>query len=378
MARSLLIFIAAALLLGGAAFAALPQPAEEPPADFTARQYIDSKGCVFLRQGSGVWQARVARDGAPICGYPPTFSARRLSPDMLAATAPSPGPEPSRAALIEEALTRTVVTNLRPGELVGQAEPLQLLPDLGPEPVSDAPARLIAAEIKAAPALRAQMGSGLKPNQNLCHLLGYNGGKGQAPGEGAGLGKDPSQGFCDGLAGNDLARLAFNRPVPVASPAPAAEAEVAVATAASQTLGARESGAQVATDPSSQQMRPKARPKPLRVAAQRRDQRAADKVKAVQPRPAATKQAARTDEPIRPLLAAGARYVQVGVYSNGGNADRAAAHLGKLGMPVLRSYVEGNGPQLHVIVAGPFDNHRTLVIALDRIRRAGFPDAYPR
>ena len=73
----MLLRILLVLLLPGLALAQDFRPAEPPPPDFSARQYIDSKGCVFLRDDdSGGWTARVSRDGAPICGYPPTLSAR--------------------------------------------------------------------------------------------------------------------------------------------------------------------------------------------------------------------------------------------------------------------------------------------------------------
>lgn len=58
------------------------RPAEPPPPDFTAAQFIDSAGCVFVRVKDG-WRARIARDGSAICGYPPTFSARRTGPDSI-------------------------------------------------------------------------------------------------------------------------------------------------------------------------------------------------------------------------------------------------------------------------------------------------------
>lgn len=51
------------------------RPAELPPADYAGQQYVDSKGCMFVRAGSGgevVWVPRVSREGAPICSNPPS------------------------------------------------------------------------------------------------------------------------------------------------------------------------------------------------------------------------------------------------------------------------------------------------------------------
>jgi len=57
----------------------LNRPAELPPAGYGGQQYVDSKGCMFMRAGSGgkvVWIPRVSREGVPICGNPP--SGRRV------------------------------------------------------------------------------------------------------------------------------------------------------------------------------------------------------------------------------------------------------------------------------------------------------------
>jgi hypothetical protein len=53
----------------------LLRPAELPPADYAGQQYVDSKGCMFVRAGSGgevLWVPRVSREGTPICGNPPS------------------------------------------------------------------------------------------------------------------------------------------------------------------------------------------------------------------------------------------------------------------------------------------------------------------
>lgn len=51
------------------------RPAELPPADYAGQQYVDSKGCMFVRAGSGgkvVWVPRVSREGVPSCDNPPS------------------------------------------------------------------------------------------------------------------------------------------------------------------------------------------------------------------------------------------------------------------------------------------------------------------
>ena len=382
--RMMLVLLPGLALAQGAAPAVTASlgPAEPPPPDFPARQDIDSKGCVFLRTEDDRWQARVARDGAPICGYPPTLSARGLGgKPRLRALDPDAGR--SRAELLERALSQTVLTNVRPGELASDPQPMEKLPDLGPEPAPTGPAQQLQAAIAAAPALRQGMGGGLKPNLRLCELLGYDGKAGSA-----GLGRDPSQGYCESLPAADLSRLSFARPIgsitrdrhPDAPPGDPASDGTAVAPVVAKPVAE----AKVAATATARPKTPPARPTGKTREAAAKPAANPERSTPAKPQGAATKPqgaaatAARPALPAVGMIPAGARYVQLGTFADAGNADRAAQRVAGLGYPVLRGKDRVNGRPVQFIMAGPFADRESIVRGLDAIRRAGYRDAFPR
>jgi hypothetical protein len=86
-------------------------PAELPPAEFEGREYVDSRGCVFLRStfgGEVTWIPRYGPDRQPVCNGTPSTEVQAdvtqddPTPDVLAQ--PDPAPEVDDVSIQEQAI----------------------------------------------------------------------------------------------------------------------------------------------------------------------------------------------------------------------------------------------------------------------------------
>lgn len=346
-------------------------PAEWPPEGFRAAQYIDSRGCVFIRDGDGPWHPRLAPDGGRICGYPPTLSLRELAPPPPAEQttedklAHIDGVEAQLAAKIAMALGPAPVSDHAPAhESQSEHAPQKQAPHSPPAKDSaatkpapsqpkgtpDKPASLaddIRAQMTRGAELRRIMAESRPETDRLCALLGA------APVGGQKGLHDGSFGHCGPLRDLPLPPLtgvAENHPPKDEAPKQTTP-KLALAKGTDDKPRSKPAPSPATSKPSSQQTTQSAPPKKAR-----------------------SQQAAASQA----LLPAGARFVQIGVYADPANASRMVQKLAGMGFPVARTSGKLANKPAEIILAGPFEGRKAMIRAMDQIRQAGITDAFPR
>lgn len=139
--------VVTAVILASTGFTAAPAmartdtsiPAEFPPSSFNGRQYVDSRGCVFIRASTGGlvnWIPRVSRSRQHICNAKPTF-AQAQSADLP--VIPDPDPVPAIVAAKPAAKPAAQLAAPKPAPIVAA------------QPVRTARATVAAPQVKTPP-----------------------------------------------------------------------------------------------------------------------------------------------------------------------------------------------------------------------------------
>lgn len=309
------------LLLPGQVWAAPDPP---PPGDYPGAQYIDRTGCVFMREGDE-WAPRLDKQGARICGFPPSQAAQGVDPDI-----PSASPE--------DVLSEVMAQGLRAGDLL-KDQRVTPLAEAAPDPAQAVLDATLQDQIELDARLRSAM-AGQAPD-GLCARLGYRPEAGATPI----IGGDVTQGLCPGMTAPDpqpqITAVSAAAPLPVTAAEPAVTARGDIPT-----------------------------PKPARVA-----ESASKPPSVIARRPAPPKIEVRAKVEMIP---AHARYVEIGAYADAGNAMTALRRLSALGYRTAqRDQKVGDKPG-KAVLAGPFADRQALVTALNRLRATGYPRAMAR
>ncbi len=389
-------------------------PLETPPTSFKGQQFVDGRGCVYIRagiDGQTAWVPRVGADRKVLCGYPPTFGKMAEAPapvaPVAAAAEPAPAPvavAPAPAAATAPAPVRVAETAaVSPADTHGYVDtpratgtPGQIAcPDRAPYaerlPLRGGGTILLCLSRPglldekavvlgslATPAAGANTVLACPSNAPVAQRLPQKGG-------GSAL-------LCTAGDGR-TAGLALPQAKTAAAPARALAIDIPAPTPDPRLVNP-------IIPPGYKLAWSDGRLNPYRGKGSMAGQQAQDRIwtrtvpaELVEWKPAETVQVASASAPVRATRSAtptlvvstkspdakaatpGRSFVQVGSFGQPSNADAARLKISALGMPVAGSRVTSGGKALQVVLAGPFDDPAQARNALASLRQAGFPDA---
>jgi hypothetical protein len=369
---------------------ALGGPAEMPPANFQGQQYVDSRGCVFMRAGlSGkiTWVARIGRDRRPICNAVSMAEAKaRLDAPELA----SP-PKPQVVVMGQPKAVgkpmATVASNMQAKSQIGLQAPI-VVPGLTPASLVAIPAKT--ATITAPYVSRSAHCPAEAPVLERMALrtggtvLVCTRGDGTAtgwlsPGYPSGVG-----GTIDTTQGHHVVAQGLVTPNPRQNTV-SAQAQTVIAGVAIAAPKAEKTQYVAAwKDGRLNPLRGKGTAQGWAMQAQVWTQKAPAKLVVTKPAKKAdgtlrisqsTMSVAQTSQAPATKTA---RYVQVGTFGNPNNVANVAGALAAMGLPVAKSRMTKSGRELVIVLAGPFDSPQAAQTALGMAHQAGFGDAFVR
>lgn len=392
-------------------------PKELPPAGYAAMQYIDSRGCVFLRAGVGEtvnWVPRVGQNRKVLCGYPPTFGGKAVEiatvPDVVPDVVPDAVPEPAARPVV----AAPVAVAQAPAQVRAQVRAQRRIAAADYVPP---PARVgkVIPTGQAMPAAAQPLVVAVRPGVSVNAVAGQVGCPASSPrlqrlaltnggtvlvctaGDG-GLGNLRAPVFAGGAgvgAAFDDAPQVLGGSVARSVAAPVAAPLGQVSGTGRQTMNVRVAQPSV-TVPFGYTLAWKDdRLNPLRGVGTAAGQAAQDQVwtrktpaRLIGDTRKARRDAARAraegsvlvvssmSAPAADAVAVrqGGYYVQAGSFGVASNAEDALARLAAAGLPVARGKARG----MTVVMAGPFGSPAAAATARGIARSAGFGDAFVR
>ena len=388
------------------------QPAEFPPASYKGKQYVDSTGCVFIRagiDGNVTWIPRVTRSRKTVCGFKPTQSA--------AASAPAPSAQPPAEITLAPAVTAAAAAP------APKAVPRRVAPKVrkpAPRRVVKAAPRKVAAPQKPFPGTacpkHSPLGQRYTTNSSGLDIrcgpqeAAIPGVNGAAPQHAAGRDQAEQITRQTRIAPKHVVinrRNTTNVTVPKGYKSVWKDGRLNPRRA-EQNLEGRDQMALIWTNTVPRRLINAANGDDVTasvplvypytsVAQQRRGlgevtivQRNGKKVKKiVRNRGANTTQrkavlsSRSAPQATAPKVATrsavtGKRYVQVGVFGQPANAQKAAQRIARMGLPARIGKFRKGGKTLMSVQAGPFKGDRGTSRALQQLRGAGYSDAFAR
>lgn len=368
-------------------------PANMPPATFKGQQWVDSRGCVFLKAGYGGqtnWVPRVGRDRKALCGYPPTGSTRSAievatPEDMAEPTAPVAVAKPATTTLASAAPMIPVAPMVKPQAALPVAKVRSKPYVAAPKPVPRQPAPYVAAAPQAGYETVASVGS----------VRGQIGCYTSAPV--AARVRTRNGGTAVVCTRGDGTLTGWRPPVYPREAGVGAALTDPVLTAQRDAIPKPPKGYELAWDDDrlnpnrgkgtaegwAQQDQVWTRDVPAKLVADEPVTKRKKKVVYVQAAPKVT--VSTKGQPVAPQVqkktmkaAKGGAYIQIGTFGVVSNAEGAAARLKGLGLPVARAKITSGGQSMQIVMAGPFGSASEAQGALATARQAGFGDAFIR
>ncbi|MEL7115251.1 MAG: SPOR domain-containing protein [Pseudomonadota bacterium] len=378
------------------------QPAEFPPSSFTGKQYVDSRGCVFVRagfDGAVTWVPRVNRQRDVLCGFAPTFATAPrpeapVVPDApRVATAPpaAADPEPRVSAPRPTAEPRPTVSarptpppTTRPAPTRVVTAPVVRTPPPTQRVVVQPPAQVVTSGgCPGASALSQQyltssraVRCGPQAEHPGAYATGTVSPGATAPGTVLRVAPPPKIAPPPGYKSAFEEEDRFNPNRGRQTREGFAQMRLVWTAGVPRRLVDQNTGRDVTS------LFPGLRFPFISMKQQTRYVAANGWPVSSGVTSAATTRSVtvstKNTPPTAVAVPSGHRYVQVGTYGTDGNAKAAAARLRQLGLPVVMGKYTKSGRTYKVVLAGPYSNGSALGSALTAARRGGFSDAFTR